>query len=222
MSPDPRSPLAMPALLLRRLGPLTTLRVAAGIVRRHLRGEPFSHLPPADTPRERQSRAQAAPVILLYRALTALGHPSPLALTGELLELGAIAFLAKSLGPIRQADLAAMSEPERQRWVAERAARFPNAEPVFHSVTATEVRFTVHACRFVGLTHTAGHPELAPLFCRGDARYFGQVEPGVTLVRPHTLATGGPECPFTLRFAHPHSALANEKTSQQVEPAKSP
>lgn len=221
-APDPRSPLAIPALLITRLGPLTTLRVVAEVLRRQLRGEPFSHLPPADTPRERQSRAQAAPVILLYRALRALSAPAPLALVGDALELGAVAFLHKSLGPIRQAALAAMSEPERERWVAERAARFPNAEPVFHAVTASEVRFTVHACRFVALTHAAHHPELAPLFCRGDARYFGSVEPGVVLDRPHTLASGGPDCPFTLRFADPHNALANEKTSQHVEPAKSP
>jgi hypothetical protein len=199
--PDPRSPLAIPALLIRRLGPLTTLRVAFDVTRRLARGEPFSHLPPPETPRERQSRAQAAPVFLLYRALTALQVRDATSLVADLVELGAIAFLTKSIGPIRKHDLARMSEPERQRWVQTRAARFPNAEPVFHVVSPTEVRFTVPACRFVTLAQAAGHPELAPLFCRGDARYFGSVERGVALIRPHTLASGGPDCPFTIRFA---------------------
>jgi Amt family ammonium transporter len=47
----------------------------------------------------------------------------------------------------------------------------------------------------------AGVPELAPVFCKGDARFFGTVEPDVELIRPTMIATGGARCDFTLRFA---------------------
>jgi hypothetical protein len=208
-APRPATPLAH---LVRRLGPLRAARVALDVAARRLRGEPFAHLPPAVDPRERTSRAQAAPVFVVYRALAALGVDDAAAITGELLELGAIRFLRKSIGPIRRADLAAMSEPRRRAWVDERARRFPNAVPRFDAVGPDEVRFTITACRFVSLAREAGHPELAPLFCRGDKRYFGSVERGVELIRPHTLAEGGPDCPFTIRFkpaarpAHPGSS----------------
>lgn len=200
---DPRSPIAIPALLLSRLGPLRALRVVIACGRRLARGEPFAHLPPAADDRERDSRAQAAPVIVLFRALEALAVPDALGLVGEVVELGAIRFLGKSIGPIRRDALAAMDDAARRRWVDERARRFPNAVPNFEAVGPDEVRFRIHDCRFVSLAAAAGQPALAAVFCRGDARYFGQVERGVVLERPHTLAGGGPDCPFTLRFADP-------------------
>ena len=198
---DPRSPLALPAFLLSRLGPLRALRVLIGCARRLARGEPFAHLPPAHDQRERDSRAQAAPVFVLYRVLEDLGVPDALGLVGEVVELGAIRFLARSIGPIRRDAIAAMTDAERQRWVDERARRFPNAVPTFEAVGPDEVRFRIHDCRFVSLAREAGQPALASVFCRGDARYFGSVERGVVLERPHTLASGGPDCPFTLRFS---------------------
>lgn len=197
-SPDSR--LAPVLQLVRRLGPLVALRVALDAGVRLARGQPFGHLAPARDRRERHARAQAGPVFVLYRALVACGVADPVSVTGELVELGAIRFLRKSIGPIRRSELARMSEPERRAWVDERARRFPNAVPHFEAVGPEEVRFRIRACRFVTLSHEAGHPELAPVFCRGDRRYFGSVEPGVELIRPHTLADGGPDCPFTIRF----------------------
>jgi predicted ArsR family transcriptional regulator len=94
-----------------------------------------------------------------------------------------------------------MGADERQRWVESRAQRFPNARPDFEEVSAQRVRFRIHRCRFVQLAQAIGEPRLATVFCRADERYFGGVAPGVELVRPHTLAQGGPDCPFELRFA---------------------
>jgi hypothetical protein len=52
----------------------------------------------------------------------------------------------------------------------------------------------------VELVRHAGHPELAPLFCVGDARYFREVEAEAELLRPTTLAAGDDRCRFTIRF----------------------
>lgn len=190
-------------VLAHRLGVLETLRVGVMVARALRRGEPFAHLGPPTDARDRESRAQAAPALALYRALRARGRSDAREIVAEVVEAAAVVFLARTIGPIRRATLAAMSEPERERWVRERAARFPNAEPTFDAVGPEGVRFRVSACRFVALCHAAGAPELAPVFCRGDARYFGTVEPDVVLERPHTLAEGGPDCPFTIRFRDP-------------------
>ncbi len=45
-----------------------------------------------------------------------------------------------------------------------------------------------------------GASELAPLFCDVDEAFFGAVEAGVALHRPHTIAGGAQTCPFTLRW----------------------
>jgi len=196
---DPSTWVALPVLL-RRLGVRETLRVGVMVASALRRGEPFSRLPPPSDARDRDSRAQAAPALVLYRALRARGHAESLEIVGEVVEAAAVVFLRRTIGPIRRADLAALDEAERARWVHTRAARFPNAEPRFEAVGPDEVRFRVSSCRFVALAHAAGAPELAPVFCRGDAKFFGTVERDVVLERPHTLAEGGPDCPFTIRF----------------------
>ena len=81
-----------------------------------------------------------------------------------------------------------------------RGERFFNATIRWEEVTADEVRFTVLRCRFPGLCEAAGVPELAPVFCEGDAVFFGQVEPDVELQRSQTIAGGAESCPFVLRL----------------------
>lgn len=199
--PDPRSALAVPVLLVRRFGALGLASILAEVGLRLWRGEPFGHLPPARDAEERDSRRQAAPAFVLHRVLTRRGVADPLGLVGEIVELAGQRFLAEAIGPIRREAIAGMGPDERQRWVESRARRFPNARPDFEEVSARGVRFRIHHCRFVALAHQIGEPSLATVFCRADERYFGGVEPGVALVRPHTLAQGGPDCPFELRFA---------------------
>lgn len=190
------------AVLGRRLGWLGALRVGVAVERARRRGEPFADLPPAGDAKEAGSRAQAGPAILLYRALRdRVSADDARAITGEAVSAGALVFLRASLGPLRRAALAALDDAGRRAFAADRADRFPNATLTWDEVSADRVAFTVHACRLVTLVAHAGHPELAPLFCAGDAAYFGAVEPGVVLDRPETLAGGGAACRFSLRFA---------------------
>ena len=69
-------------------------------------------------------------------------------------------------------------------------------------VSGERVRFTVTSCRFPAV-RGGGCPELAPVFCEVDARYFGTVEPDIVLTRPTRIAAGDPECAFTLSWRAP-------------------
>lgn len=191
-------------VLRRRFGWWRALRIGLAIERRRAAGRPFAHLPAPRDEKDAQSRDQIGPAILLFGALVERYDDSTaIEVTAAVVETAAIAFLEQTVGPLRREHLAAMSADERDRFVRERMSRFPNAEVRFERIDADEVRFTVTACRFVALCHAAGCPELAPLFCAGDARFFGEVEPDVVLIRETTLAVGGDRCPFVLRYADP-------------------
>lgn len=191
-------------VLRRRLGLRRSLTVGLRTQRRVARGEPFDRMPPADDARERASRAQAGAAVVLYEELRAVVHEAEaLSITAEVVEESAVVFLQRTLGPLRRADLEPLSDDARRAFVEERGARFPNATPEWEEISADRVRFAVHRCRLVELVRQVGHPELAPLFCQGDARFFGTQQPDVRLERPTTLASGGDRCAFTLRFARP-------------------
>lgn len=191
-------------VLVRNLGLLGALRVGIAVERARRRGEPFADLPAATDGKERGSRAQAGPAVLLYRALLErMSEAEALRVTGEAVVAGALVFLTRTLGPLRRSEVAALDEDGRRRFAEDRADRFPNATLTWDEISAERVRFTVHRCRLVELVAHAGHRELAPLFCLGDARWFGNVEPGVRLERPTTLADGAASCPFTLTWAEP-------------------
>lgn len=179
-------------------------RVGLRVQRRAGRGEPFGALPSPDDWREQGSREQAGPAILLYDELRHVVHEAEaLSITAEVVEEGAVVFLAKTIGSLRRSDLEPLDEGQRRAFVEERGRRFPNATMSWDEVTPSRVRFTVHSCRLVELVVGAGRPELAPLFCQGDARFFGTIEPDVELIRLETLAGGGSACPFTIQFKVP-------------------
>ena len=176
------------------------MRVGARVQILTLRGEPFADLPRAEGFKEVGSRAQAGPAILLYRALARYGPERALAVVGRAVEEGAIAFLSKSIGRLDRTELEALDAEGRRMFAQDRAAKFPNAEVEWKEISATQVSFVVTACRLVQLGHHAGHPELAPLFCSGDARFFGEVERDAELIRPTTIAGGDDHCSFTIRY----------------------
>jgi hypothetical protein len=188
-------------ILWRHLGWFRAIQIGLRITRRQRHGEPFAHLPEAAGFSETGSRAQAGPAILLYDELKRLGRPDALDITSECVSQGALLFLGASIGRIDREHLASMGDEERRVWLEETTRRFPNATLSVDEASVDRVRFTVSQCRLHGLTVELGYPELAPLFCRGDAAFF-QGE-GVRLDRPGTLAEGASSCPFTLTFETP-------------------
>lgn len=191
-------------VLIRELGVLAALEVGRAIRRRVRAGEPFEHLAvPADA-REAASRAQAGPAVVLYQELTArVGQHEAMRITREAVGAAGCAFLAKQLGPLRRAELARLDESGRQALAAKMSDSFFNATMEWDRISPEGVDFRVTACSFPTLCASAGVPELAPVFCEVDERYFETVERDVELVRPRTIARGGEQCDFGLRYRTP-------------------
>ena len=194
------SELAAVPVLIERVGVLRSLQLGARLAAAKATGSPFRDLPPATDDRERASRAQIGPAIVLYRALLeTMPQDEALALAGDVIEAGAMKFLKTTLGPIVGDSLDSSSQAQRESLARETVDKFFNASVGRLEVGPDALEFTVDACRFPELCEAVGVPELAPAFCRADARYFGEVEKRVELVRPTTIASGGASCPFALR-----------------------
>ena len=190
------------AILRRELGFWRAVKVGWNVESRTRRGEPFLGWDLPDDENEAQSRAQLGPALVLFEELCRSEDTlRAREITAMVVEAGAHIFLRSSIGVIRRSDLIQLDQAGRETFVAERMDRFPNATVTWDSISENHVSFRVTDCRFVRLCHQTGHPDLAPIFCAGDATYFGSVEPGVTLERPATIAEGAAECPFTLRFS---------------------
>lgn len=161
------------------------------------RRDPFAELGAPRGERERRSRAQAAPAVTIYRALLR-SVPRDVALTAmaHVIEAGALAFLAKTLPDVTASSLERGSAETRRAHVTGWMSRFFTATSEVTEVTDERVVFEVHACALVRLVAAAGHPELAPLFCKGDETFF-RVR-GIRLDRPTTLARGDTRCRFEL------------------------
>ena len=192
------------AILRRHLGLWTALRAGLAVEKRVGAGEPFADLPPATDEKEAGSRAQLGPALVLYDELSQrVSADRARQITAEVVEIGAHIFLRQSIGRLDRAHLATLDEAGRRAYVEARIARFPNADVRVEVVEPERVRFTVTSCRFVRLCREVGMSDLAPIFCAGDASYFGGIEPDVELIRPETLALGGAACPFELRYQAP-------------------
>ena len=180
---------------------------------RQSRGEPFRayHLTNAQgvghpganpdelTTRERQSRAQLGPAVVLYRALRKrLDEARALDVTGRVITASGRVFLSQVLATLDLSQVRALSHAERDTYLRSLLAPIPNATFELSFDEQDRVHFTVNGCRFVTLCHELGHPELAPLFCAVDDHYFRFDLPQVQLERATTIAHGGAQCPFIL------------------------
>lgn len=200
---DPNERLATP-ILLRELGVFKSLKVGRAIRRRQKKGDPFSHLEPPSTDEDRLSREQIGPAILLYQELLkVVDGDSAWRVTEEIVVEAACVFLRQSIGELRRDELATLDATGRERFVQERGRKFFNATVTWEEISGERVHFTVTHCKFPPLCVAAGVPELAPIFCKGDARYFGTIEPDVELKRPHTIAEGASTCAFRLGWNRP-------------------
>ena len=189
-------------ILIRELGILGALSLGRRIRRRQRAGEPFVGFPEPATEQDRLSREQIGPAIVLYTELRErVGQARALQITEEIVVEAACAFLHQTIGSLKRADLEALTPESVAAFSREKASKFFNATVEWQQLDSEAIRFHVVHCRFPPLCAEAGVPELAPVFCKGDARFFGTVEPDVELIRPTMIATGGARCDFTLRFA---------------------
>ena len=195
-TPRPLEPAAL-GVLVRELGPLRALAVGLEVGARMAAGEPFSRLDPPATPKERVSRQQIAPAIVLYRVLLRVRGRDALRITREVVLAAGAAFMARTVGPLAKA--ASLDEVG----LARTTSRFPNAKFSGFEVSADRVAFTAHECLFPALTREAGAPELARFFCEVDAKAFEDLN--VRLDRPRTMAEGANDCHFQLIRIRPRA-----------------
>ena len=198
------------AKLVQLCGWLTALRVGAQITWDSARGQPFRGMPPARERSERESRAQLGPAVLTFKRLEKrFGADRAFEITAAVVEAGAHAFLRVSVGLLEREELAQLGDKQRRR--------YPNADFRVDDVSAEGVRFTVTRCRFVELCTQLGVSHLAPIFCAGDASYFGQIQEGVRLTRPKTIADGHESCPFKLVWIDEPNYQADSPSSAKQE-----
>ncbi|MFK7927920.1 MAG: L-2-amino-thiazoline-4-carboxylic acid hydrolase [Myxococcota bacterium] len=176
--------------------------MAAAVRWQAFRCEPFGHLPAAADRKERHSRSQAGDAIRLLRALrTVDGEEEARRITRRVIRASALAFLESSVGDMSPASFANLSKEQREESVRARLDRFPNVTTSLLEASEDQVRFDVSRCRLLELTHEAGEPSLAHVFCSSDAAFFAAK--GLRLDRPSTLANGDDACTFQIRHHGP-------------------
>jgi hypothetical protein len=113
---------------LRRALPVQqALAVLWDVMRMQVRGEPFSHLGHPEDERDRLSRRQIGPAILLYRSLRMRVDPDQaLALTREVVLSSGVVFLEALLADVDPREAAPTEDPKRK--LESLAERFFNAE----------------------------------------------------------------------------------------------
>lgn len=181
---------------LRRALPVQqSLAVIWDVVRMQVRGEPFSHLGHPEDERDRLSRRQIGPAILLYRALRLrVDAEQALALTREVVLSAGVVFLEALLADVdpREADPALEPRTKLESF----SERFFNAEGTLTVADARTASFDVCRCRYVELLDAADARILGPLFCEVDASYFRQEFTSLRLSRTQTRMQNGKTCDF--------------------------
>lgn len=196
-----RAELAAVPVLLREVGLVESVKLGWKLEAAKRRGEPFADLPKPDSEDERLSREQIGPAIVLYRLLReGRSQQEALRIARAVVIESALVFLRQSIGTLRRTEIEALDDEGRRQFVRQRGAKFFNATVEWDEISANRVDFTVTHCRFPPLCEAVGVPELAPVFCAGDGKFFGTVEPNTELVRPTTIAQGGATCPFSIRW----------------------
>lgn len=199
--------------LIKHVGLGQALAIGFKLTLQQLRGEPFKQLEKAASIREKLSRKQIAPAILLYRELRKnYDETKALTICQDIVVDGTLLFLNQAIGPIKKEAIKQMKPAQRTRWITNIADKFFNATINWHSIGATEISFTVTQCQFPQLCQKVGAPELAPLFCVGDHHFFNQPEHFVQLSRSQTIAEGASNCPFNLseKQSEPKPILTEE------------
>ena len=188
-------------LLRKELGSIKLCFLAFHMIVLQLKGEPFRSFPKATERGDIFSRKQIGPAIVLYKALRKL-YPEPRALQiSELIIIDStLIFLRQAVGAINRQRIEAMDDSERQGWLSQIADQFLNATIRWNRIGLSDLSFTITHCYFPKMCTTAGVPELGPIFCKGDAVYFGTEQEGVSLNRPHTIALGSQDCLFEMKL----------------------
>lgn len=203
--------------LIDQIGVYQTISLLAWVVVDLIRGLPFKSLAKADSQKERDSREQLGPVILIYGRLCRIhDQADALEITRKVVIASGRAFLAQVLKRLSIDTLISLPITERTAYLKPLLDPIPNALYTLHFDEENRVHFTVKSCRFVELCATLGVPELTPLFCAVDDHFFRHDLPQVNLERATTLAHGGVSCPFVLSLKDSSSNMTHVNRTPEI------
>ena len=189
-------------LLTRRVGLMRLPGLLWAVWRQQRKGAPWNDLGPPASKRERECRDQMGQVILLHDAIAAKLDPQRAReIVGELVSEAAVVQLRSFIPKNTLLGYRDMAPETRERILTRTLDKFPNST-VGKKVIEDEVfEFHVTRCEFVELARSIGQPEMAQLFCVGDALYFERDVPQARFDRPSMLSEGGERCLFRIRWA---------------------
>ena len=184
-----------------QLGAGPALKVLAGVAADQARGEPWRELSrPADT-REALSRRQLGSAVLLYRNLCRVcEEPEAYDLTAAIVREASVDFLRRNVPVIKKKKVLGMTDSRRRFYLRRIQQKFFNADADMTLDGDEGLLLTVRRCRFPELLKAVGDPQLAPMFCEGDADFFDQHQPEVQLERPEIISRGGAVCDFRFHW----------------------
>lgn len=188
---------AAAVVLAKHLGWLAIPGFLDAMARQVRKGEPWQDLPPAWTFKERKSREQAGPVVIIYRLLEKrVGRDRALDITRELVIQAGTVFLASVVPTLSKADYRRLSEDQRRDTFGAALDAIPNSTATITEMGDESFGFDVTACEFQKLVRQLGLPELGALFCAVDHHFFQLHYPEVRFERNQTIAEGGSACDF--------------------------
>lgn len=172
-------------------------RLLPALTKMQGKGEPFGHLSPPESDKDKESRALIADAVLLYRALCAFKlQPDAERITRSVICESAVAQLKYLVPIIDKKQLSALNEEEKKLKFCEIIAKFPNADYKIVKAEGKEYHYDITRCRLVELIEAVGHPELKDAFCAGDGLFFSRHQPEIVFERGNTIGEGKEACEF--------------------------
>lgn len=199
-----------------------SLPIAVGVLRRHLRPrqvasvlfrygassvrDPLADISGEGWPAQRETllRHQFRAALRMDDALSGvrgLAQDERFAILAEIIAESGAAFLAAHAPMPQPEQWQGASADQRETWVRDTIAQFPNADVDRVYIDDASLGFDVCVCRFQQLAHAVGRPYLAPMFCAADSVHFGRADVPVQLRRTSTIANGGERCDFRFDYS---------------------
>lgn len=165
------------------------------------KGSPWDVLPPAESQKDRDSRALIGDAIIIYRFLKE-NFPADhaLTITNSLIQFAAIAQLDSLIPCISRQKIEALSHAEQEKILTHIINQFPNTDWEILASSDRAFTYRIVRCRLVELVDQLGLPELREAFCPGDAIYFQDYQPDLIFERPSTIAHTQNYCDFIFRL----------------------
>lgn len=191
-------------LLINRFGLKDALALALKLQWTLVTDNPFKTLNRKNKPTEQQklSQRQMAPVVVLFQLLQekGLSKQQSLEVLRELIGEVATEFLKFNVPVIQKESYSNKPYAEKLSVLGKVTGRFFNAEAELTLDENDNFKFNVTRCHFANYCRKLNVPELGPLFCSADKRFFDDYQKDIVFFRSKTIAGGDGCCDFTFSW----------------------